>query len=139
VTERDKNGRFAKGKSGNPNGRPPKGRAIPDLLESRREDLVNKAVEMAMEGDTQALRICLDRLTPPLKSAEETIMLPEFDPEAPLEEQARQIVASAARGEIPPTTASTLTAALQGRARVAEVDELASRIEALEKEVGNGG
>lgn len=137
--ERDENGRFKGGKSGNPQGRP---KGIKDrraqareFFENHAEELKEKALELAREGDTQALRMCLDRIAPPLKATEETVELPDFDPDASMEAQAQQIMAAAARGEIAPNTASTLTSALQGRARVAEVDELAARLEALEKEV----
>lgn len=58
-------GRFAPGASGNPAGKP-KGRrhattlAIEALLEDQHEALTRKAVELALQGDGPALRLCLD-------------------------------------------------------------------------------
>ena len=66
--------RFKKGESGNLQGRP---KGIKDrrtefreLLEPYAPALVNKAVAMALKGDSTALRLCLDRLIPPVKAVD---------------------------------------------------------------------
>ena len=66
------NGRFAKGVSGNPAGRPAGSRnsatlACETLLEGQAEALTQKAVELALAGDPVALKICIDRIFPPRK------------------------------------------------------------------------
>ena len=68
---------FKPGQSGNPKGRPPgrKGRntAIRELLDPHKKDLVGKAVALAMDGDTTALRLCLERLYPPIKATDDPV------------------------------------------------------------------
>jgi hypothetical protein len=65
---------FTKGKSGNPAGKP-RGcrhkatRAAQALLEGEVEALTRKAVQKALEGDTAALRLCLERICPPMKES----------------------------------------------------------------------
>jgi uncharacterized protein DUF5681 len=59
---------FKSGQSGNPKGRP-KGAVgkrfqYDQLLEPHGEALVAKVVELALKGDSNALRICIDRLIP---------------------------------------------------------------------------
>ena len=67
---------FKKGQSGNPAGRPPvlreRQKKVKELLHDRAPEIVAKAVDMAIEGDTVALRICMDRLIGPVKSEDIT-------------------------------------------------------------------
>ena len=63
---------FQKGQSGNPKGRPKGARnkatlAMETLLNGEAATLTRKTVEMALAGDTTALRLCLDRIMPPRK------------------------------------------------------------------------
>ncbi|RUQ84476.1 DUF5681 domain-containing protein [Legionella septentrionalis] len=63
--------RFQPGKSGNPAGRP-KGSCntqtqLIKLLEPHAEKLINKMVEDALDGDPNALRLCIERLLPKAK------------------------------------------------------------------------
>lgn len=66
---------FMKGQSGNPRGKPKGARdkrtALRVLLEPHSESLVQKTVQLALGGDTTALRLCLERLIPPVKSKDE--------------------------------------------------------------------
>ncbi|HCC3245760.1 TPA: hypothetical protein JD771_002477 [Legionella pneumophila subsp. pneumophila] len=60
--------KFKPGKSGNPAGRP-KGSCntqtqLIKLLEPHAEKLINKMVEDALDGDPNALRLCIERLLP---------------------------------------------------------------------------
>jgi len=57
--------KFQKGQSGNPSGKRPgtlnKRTQLIRLLEDNAENLINKLVECALDGDVQALRFCLER------------------------------------------------------------------------------
>ena len=50
--------------------------AAEGLLDGEAEALTRKAVELALEGDTVALRLCLERLLPPRRSRRVTFDLP---------------------------------------------------------------
>ena len=58
-------GRFRKGQSGNPGGCPKGSRnaatlAVAILLDGQAEALTQKAIQMALAGDSVALRLCLE-------------------------------------------------------------------------------
>ncbi|MBF0292854.1 MAG: hypothetical protein HQK86_11940 [Nitrospinae bacterium] len=123
---------FEKGKSGNPNGRP-KGRPdrrliYREALEGRASELVEKAISLALEGDTTALKICLDRILP--KDA--PIMGVELGGDR-LTQRAEAIYNATSAGELTPSEAGDLMALLTGFSRVKELDEIEKRLEVLEK------
>jgi len=69
---------FEQGVSGNPAGRPvgvqDKRTALRKLFEPHQDALIEKVVSMAKEGDTAAMRLCLERLIPPFKSESQPIV-----------------------------------------------------------------
>ena len=72
---------FEPGQSGNPAGRPKGARnrstvAAEALLDGEAEALTRKAIELALAGDTTALRLCMERLVPPRKDRSTPIALP---------------------------------------------------------------
>jgi hypothetical protein len=129
--------RFQRGQSGNPAGKPKGTRhkatqAIMVLLEGEAEALTRKAIEKALEGDTTALRICMDRISPALKPAAQPIRLAEPLPES-LTDTAKAFIAAAASGEMPPDLAAQMVAAVASVARVEEIELLKNRLESLER------
>jgi hypothetical protein len=129
---------FQKGQSGNPRGRP-KGIqdrrvALRAMLDPHKDALVEKAVELALGGDTQALKLCLERLIPPIKSTELPVQAPiQGDT---LADQARAVLGLAGTGEHSLRDVTGLMQAVATMARVIDVDELERRITALEHRGG---
>ena len=129
--------KFKPGMSGNANGRPQgtddRRREARKLLDSHREALIEKVVDLALKGDTVALRICIDRIVPALRPKDLPILLAK--PEGSLSDYGRTVLEAMAGGEISPDEGSTVMSVISAQARIVEVDELERRVAALE---GNG-
>ena len=127
---------FKKGKSGNPGGRPKgiadKRTALRDLLTPHAEKLVDMAVSMALAGDTAALRICIDRLMPPIKAKDDAVAMPG-GLKGGLADQGQEVLSELAAGRLTPDEASTVMQTVAAQARIVEVDELVKRVKALEE------
>lgn len=74
--------KYQKGISGNPSGRPKgalnKRTQLTQLMETHAEALVSKAIELALSGDTIALRLCIERLIPKMTDKATTVVLPDL-------------------------------------------------------------
>lgn len=126
---------FSPGKSGNPNGRPKGIRdrrtSLRDLLEPHAPGLVAKAVELALAGDSAALRMCLDRLIPPAKAKDEPVSLPPISDS--LADTGRSVLDALARGQIGPDDAGAVMSAIASQVRIVDAVEVEARLRALEE------
>ena len=129
---------FKKGKSGNPDGRPQGSRnkatiALEGLLDGQAEALTQKAVELALDGDMAALRLCLERIIPPRKSRPIEIELPPVETAGDITAAHSAVIAAMAKGDITPDEANTVAGVLEAKRRSIETAELEKRIHTLEK------
>lgn len=135
-TSRRANGRFAKGnkmggsKAGS---RHRVTKAIEALLEGEAEGLTRKAVEMALEGDTVALRLCLDRLAPPRKDSLISIRLPKVNGLKDAVEASASVLDAVSEGEITPDEGARVLSLLSAHKALIETCDLEARITALEQ------
>ena len=126
-------GKWAPGQSGNPRGRRPGTGKVAELREAiagHVPDIVARLVEQAKGGDTQAARLLLERVVPPLRTAEAPAPLALAG--STLAGQGRAVLAAVAAGELAPSQGAALLGALGTLAKLAEADELERRIAALE-------
>ncbi len=81
--------KFEKGISGNPAGKIPgtlnKRTRLNRFLEPHAEPLSNKVIELALAGDINALRLCIERLVPKAKDDVINIVLPDLNGSTPQE------------------------------------------------------
>jgi hypothetical protein len=134
---RKANGTFLAGRSGNPGGRKPgsidRRAALRATLAADLPAIVRKLVEAAKAGDVSAASLILSRCMAPLRPSREPVEVEGINANASATETARGLIAAALRGELPSDAAAELVAALGAVAKVREVDELAARIDALER------
>ena len=128
---------FSKGQSGNPSGRQRGSRnkatlAVEALLDGEAEALTRKAVELALAGDTTALRLCLDRLAPPRKGRPITLAVGDVKCLNDLSTVQGEVVAALARGELTPEEAADVASVVEKLGQAWERRDLKERIQALE-------
>ena len=127
--------RWQPGQSGNPKGRKPGTGEVARLRETIRArvpELIDRLIEAALDGDTQAAKLLIERVIPAAKPAELPAPV-EIDGET-LGDQGRAILGAVAGGRLAPGQGAQLMTALGALARVVEVDELEARIRALEED-----
>lgn len=132
MSKRDAKGRFAAGQSGNPSGRPAKADELRRLLEGEADAVARKVLEAAANGDMGAARLVLERCVPTQRPVYPAVIF-DLDPDAPLTDQARQVLAAVSKGELPPDQGRALLDGIASLSRVAQIDELARRIAELEE------
>ncbi len=133
-----KRGQFKPGQSGNPKGRPKGARhratlAAEELLEGEAETLTRKAVDLALEGDTTALRLCLERILPPRKGRPISFDMPELTNSGDVRAAALCLLRSVAEGDVTPEEASATAPLIEAVRKAIETDEISTRIDALER------
>lgn len=125
---------FEKGNPGKPKGaRHRVTRAIEALLEGQHKALTQAAIDKALEGDTVALRLCLDRLAPPRRDAPVSIELPPVRSAADAVEASAAVLAAISAGDITPDEAGRIMALLTAHKAIVETGDLEARIAALEE------
>lgn len=134
TTEKKKRGKWKAGESGNPNGRPPGVGEVTKLRNSIAEhlpEIITRLVTKAKEGDSQAARLLLERVLPPMKAIEQpvTLSLPDG---VGITAQDVAIVQAVGAGILAPGQGAALLTGLGTLARIKEIDELTARITALE-------
>ena len=131
---RDAASRFAAGNPGRPPGtRHKTTRAALALLEGEAEGLSHKAVEMALNGDTTALRLCLERIAPAKKDTPVQFDLPPMKSAADAARAAGAVLDAVALGDLTPTEGSHIMGLIEGFRRTLETTELEARVVALEE------
>lgn len=127
-------GRFVKGCSGNPKGRPPLlSSELRERLDKATPEIVDKIVEKALEGDLAAAKMVLDRTAPISKPSSHSVVIPNLNSSnSTLSEKAETILSSIASGSCPPDVGVTLIQSISALAKVVEFDDLKRRVEALE-------
>ncbi len=131
-------GRFAKGASGNPKGRPPGSRNkstvyFEQLLSEQGEALVQKTVQLALKGDTTALRLCLERICPPRKERTVEFPLPVIGGTASVSAILTSIVTGVSEGHLTASEGESLARIVETQIRVAEIEDFGRRLSDLEK------
>ena len=138
-----KAGKFPKGKSGNPKGRPKGARnkatlAAEALIDGDAEAITKKAIELAKAGDMTAIRLCLERILPPRKCRPLKVSLPQINDPDDILKAVNSVMKAVSAGQITTDEADALLRSVEAARKAIEteqlhleLDELHSRLEIL--------
>ncbi|TQM94551.1 hypothetical protein [Roseinatronobacter monicus] len=131
---RNTDGTFTAGNPGKPKGTRHKAtRAALALLDGEAEALTRKAVELALDGDGAALRLCLERIAPPRRDAPVTFDLPLMQSADDAAKAAGAVLDAVASGDLTPQEGAHIMALVETFRRTLETTELEARVAALEE------
>jgi len=128
--------RFAKGVSGNPAGRPVGSRNTATemaqaLLDGEADALVRRCVELAMEGNPAAMKLCLERLVP-RRCRSVKLEMPPIESAADIAPAIGAIARSVAEGALTPYDGAELSRIVESWVRALEAGEFERRLKELE-------
>ena len=107
--------------------------AVEELMEGEHERLTRIAIDKALDGDTAALRLCLDRIARPRRDAPISFDLSPVRTAADAAAASASVLASVARGEVTPDEAGRIMALLGSHKSIMAASDLEQRIAALEE------
>ena len=130
---RNADGTFGAGNSGKPRGTRHKAtQAVLALLDGQAEALTQRAVELALAGDTTALRLCLERIAPPRKDSPVQFALPRMTTARDAAQAAGAVLEAVSLGDLTPAEGAQVMGLVDSYRRTLEVSELETRLAALE-------
>ena len=126
-------GQFTEGNSGRPKGSRNKATlAIESLLKGQAEALTQTAVSKALEGDSVALRLCMERIAPAPKDQPVSFSLPMMHNAIDASVAAGSVLNAVSDGELTPIEATRVMSLIDSYRRTLELTEIEQRLQALE-------
>jgi hypothetical protein len=130
--------KWKKGESGNPTGRKLGTRnkatmLAENLLNGEAEALVRKCIEMALAGESTAMRIVMERLLPVRKDSPISLELPKMEKVEDASKALGTITKAVAQGEITPLEGQSMANIIEAHLRAIETMDLERRLTELEE------
>ena len=126
-------GKFTAGNSGRPKGaRNRKTLAIESLLEGQAEALTQTAISKALDGDSIALRLCMERIAPAPKDNPVSFTLPQMKNAFDALQAAGSVLTAVSEGNLTPIEATRVMGLIDSFRRTLELTEIENRLKVLE-------
>lgn len=134
----EKQGKFIKGRSGNPLGRPRgvRNRATvlaEKLFEDDIEEICKQAIDQAKKGNIHAIKLILDRILPIKKEASIFIDLPNVNNAQDILEAVNRVMGAVCKGKASPSEGELLTKIIDRQAKAIELNDFELRLRSLEE------
>ncbi len=106
------------------------------LLDGEAEALTRKAIELALAGDTVALRLCMERICPPRRDRPIKVKMAHVETPQDVLQAIAKVVDAVARGAITPSEGQVLASLIEVQRKAIETVEIEQRLAAVEQSVG---
>jgi len=132
-----RDGRFKQGQSGNPKGKAKGCRnkatlATLSLLEGEAEKITRKAIDLALQGDMAAIKLCLERICPPQKHRPLKASLPRLESVQDILKAQADIIEQTTMGLLNIEEASALSGLIEVQRKLIETISFEARLKVLE-------
>jgi len=108
-------------------------------LEKYGTELVERAVQLALGGDIGAMRLCLERIAPPVREEPVRFALQVIERAEDCASAQAAVLAALAGGALLPSEAETLAKQIEALRKAFEISDLAQRLERVEAALERGG
>lgn len=135
--KRDQNGQFIKGSSGNMSGRPQgrRNRATviaQSLFDGEVEAITQKVLELALQGDSGALRLALERILPPRKDSHVYFDRLSLNQSGDVVTAIGAVLEAVSIGDLTPNEGHMIAGLIDNMRKAIDTQELERKIEHLE-------
>ena len=120
---------------GRPKGSPNKTKSpVQQLFDDYAEPVTRKCIAMALQGERNTMRMCMERISPARRNAYVRISLPKIENAQDVGRAAAKVTQSIQRGKMTPEQGETMMNILEMRSRIIELGDYEKRIQDLEQE-----
>jgi hypothetical protein len=111
---------------------------LQEMLDGEAASIVRKVIDLAKEGDSIAMKLCVERLIPPAKDRHIQLDFPRVHSAQDVVEASACLVQAVAMGDVTPGEAHAVSGLLEVHRRASETATLEKRIAELERKLGDG-
>ena len=108
-------------------------KAIESILQGQAKALNQTAVKKALEGDSVAPRLCMERIAPAPKDQPVSFRLPQMKSALDASEAAGSVLTAVSEGSLTPIEATHVMGLIDSYRRTLELTEIEERLQALEQ------
>jgi hypothetical protein len=105
-----------------------------EMMEGHGEAIIKQCQLLAMKGDRTALKLCIERLVAPCKSANSRFRLPPLLTVSDLVKALPRIMQEVARGRLSAQEGEAIASMLDSQRHAIETEEFDARLKAIEQD-----